>query len=179
MVCRLSKYRKNNFTFEVNNFLIFFSFLENKSGTRQTVPTLGCELCIQFFQFPDGTFIKCELLDTNSQNYNFDVAKIYLPKIDCCFLVYDITNKESFEQCKNYCREAILRNCKKDVKVMLIGNKSDLEDKREVSKEIGLKFANENNYFFRETSCLNISSMVFETFIINNFKEDFLLKKIE
>ena len=169
MVCRLSRYRKNNFTFEVNNFLIFFSFLENKSGKRETFPTVGLESSYQLFQFPDDTFLKFVFLDTNSQYNYFDVGKIYLPTIDCCFLVYDITNKESFEQCQNYCREAILRNCKKDVKVMLIGNKSDLEDKREVPKEIGLKFANENYYFFRETSCLNISSMVeaFETFILS------------
>ena len=54
---------------------------------------------------------------------------------------------------------------------MLIGNKIDLENERKVSKEEGLRYANENNYYFRETTCYDISTVVdaFETFIIKSF----------
>ena len=38
-------------------------------------------------------------------------------------VVYDITNSKSFNECKNYCKQAILENCKKDIKVMLLGIK--------------------------------------------------------
>ena len=89
--------------------------------------------------------------------------------------VYDITRPDSFNECKNNCKQAILKNCKKDIIVMLVGNKADLEDERKIPKEEGLKFAKENNYLFRETSCLNLNSVVevFETLIIeayNNIK---------
>lgn len=45
----------------------------------------------------------------------------------------------------------------------MVGNKKDLEEKRQISFEEGQKFALENNYFFMETSCLkNVN--VFEVF---------------
>ena len=68
-------------------------------------------------------------------------------------LVYDITNKNSFEECKNYYKNEILNNCKNNIKVILVGNKIDLEKQRKVTKEEGIQFAEENNYYFRETSC--------------------------
>ena len=96
-------------------------------------------------------------------------------------VVYDITNLNSFNESKSYCKEAILENCKKDIKVMLVGNKTDLKEERKIPKEEGLKFANENNYLFRETSCLNLNSVIeaFETLIIETFnsiknKEDLI-----
>ena len=54
------------------------------------------------------------------------------------------------------------------MKVILIGNKIDLKDQRLVSQEEGAKFAEENNYFFKETSCeknFNVAD-AFETIII-------------
>ncbi len=86
-------------------------------------------------------------------------------------VVYDITRPDSFNECKNYCKQAIIENCKKDIKVMLVGNKADLEEERKIPKEEGLKFAKENNYLFRETSCLNLNSVVeaFETLIIETY----------
>ena len=95
----------------------------------------------------------------------------YLRKADCCIIVYDITDLESFKECESYCKEKILRWCKKDVNFMLIGNKIDLEHKRKVSNEEGLRYANKNNYYFRETTCNDISNVVdaLETFIIKSF----------
>ena len=53
--------------------------------------------------------------------------------------------------------------CKKDIKVLLIGNKSDKEKEREITFEEGQNLAIENNYFFMETSCLK-NENVFEAF---------------
>ena len=78
----------------------------------------------------------------------------YYKKADACLLVYDISNKETFEECKYYTQQ-IKERCKGDIKVILLGNKTDLKDNREVSSELGAKFATENEYTFMETSCLN------------------------
>ena len=54
------------------------------------------------------------------------------------------------------------------MKVILIGNKVDLKEQRLVSQEEGAKFAEENNYYFKETSCeknFNVAD-AFETIII-------------
>ena len=93
---------------------------------------------------------------------------MHYERADCCILVYDITKLESFEVCKNFYQKEISKTCKKGIKVILIGNKVDLENERKVSKDKGAKFANENDYYFKETSCdnnLNVAD-AFETIII-------------
>ena len=94
--------------------------------------------------------------------------KIYYQRADCCVLVYDITDRASFEECENYYKNEIKNNCKPNVKVILVGNKTDLEKQRKVSKEEGINLAEKNKYYFKETSCehnFNVAD-AFETIII-------------
>jgi GTPase SAR1 family protein len=82
--------------------------------------------------------------------------------------VYDITDLDSFNQCETFYKQEIKNNCKENIKVILVGNKTDLENKRKVSKEQGAKLAEENKYCFAETSCETCSNVAsaFETIII-------------
>lgn len=66
-------------------------------------------------------------------------------------LVYDITNEKSFENIKNWIRN-IEENASADVEKMLLGNKCELEEKRQVSKERGEQLAVEYGIKFIETS---------------------------
>ena len=112
--------------------------------------------------------MNCEIIDTGGQEKFNSLNKTYYKRADGCLLVYDISSRESFEECKNFYKNEIVENCKKNVKVILIGNKNDLEEQREISEEEGSKFAEENNYFFKETSCeknFNVAD-AFETIII-------------
>ena len=79
------------------------------------------------------------------------MTKIYYKNSSCAFLVYDITEKESFNnidlwlnECKKVAPETIL--------LVLIGNKCDLKENREVSYEDGLKYSKKNKMLFFETS---------------------------
>ena len=120
------------------------------------------------FQLPDGSYVNCEIIDTGGQEKYNALNKIYYQRADCCVLVYDITNSKSFEECKDYYKDEILNNCKNKVKVILVGNKTDLEKQRQVTKEEGIEFAQENKYYFKETSCevnFNVAD-AFETIII-------------
>ena len=101
-------------------------------------------------------------MDTAGQERFRGVNKSLYSKIDSCILFYDITNKHSFKECEEF-NKIIKEMCKKDVKLMLLGNKIDLEDKRQVTKEEGLKFAESNGYIFYEISCLN-NINVFQAF---------------
>ena len=120
------------------------------------------------FQLPDGSYVNCEILDTGgSENFN-SLNRIYYKRADCCVLVYDITNLDSFEECQNYYKNEIKNNCKNDIKVILVGNKTDLEKDRKISKEKGAELAEQCGYYFRETSCeknFNVAD-AFETIII-------------
>ena len=106
-------------------------------------------------------------MDTAGEEMFRSLNACYYRKADCCLLVYDITNRQSFEEIKNYYNQNIKEQCKKNIKIILLGNKTDLEDNREVPPEEGAKFALENNYIFMETSCLKNTNVAnaFETLI--------------
>lgn len=97
----------------------------------------------------------------------------FCPKADSIILVYDITKRYTFEECKNYYCNLINKFSKRNVKVILIGNKSDLKDKREISYEEALNFADSNNYYYIETSCVQNKNVfeVFERMIIEVYKD--------
>ena len=107
------------------------------------------------------------ILDTTGQEKFDALSESYYKKADCCLLVYDITNRASFDKCKNYYNPTLREKCKGEIKVILLGNKTDLEDLRQVPPEEGAGFALECNYIFIETSCLKNKNVAnaFETLI--------------
>ncbi|KNC81779.1 hypothetical protein SARC_05925 [Sphaeroforma arctica JP610] len=66
-------------------------------------------------------------------------------------LVYDITRRDTFNHLTTWLEDA-RQHASPNMAIMLIGNKTDLESKRKVSKEEGEQFARENGLVFLETS---------------------------
>ena len=120
------------------------------------------------YQLNDGSYINCEILDTGGQERYRALNRIYYKRAECCLLVYDITNRQSFEECQKFYKNEIKNYCNEDIKVILIGNKTDLEEQRVVSKKEGADFAEKNGYYFRETSCMTLINVsdAFETIIL-------------
>jgi Ras-related protein Rab-2A len=95
--------------------------------------------------------VRVQIWDTAGQEAFRSITRSYYKSSTCAFIVYDITNKKSFTNVVswlNECREM----CFRDVLICLVGNKTDLENKRIVSKEEGQKFADDNGLLFFETS---------------------------
>ena len=111
----------------------------------------------------DKYIINLCIYDTAGQERFKSINLFYYPKADGIILSYDITNRFSFEECKNYYCETINENCKTNIKVILIGNKKDREYERKVSFEEANKFALSKGYLFMETSCKTYEN-VYETF---------------
>ena len=111
-------------------------------------------------------------MDTAGQEVYKALVESYYKKADCCLLVYDITNKNSFLEIKNYYSKNIKEKCKPNIKVILLGNKTDLEN-REVSSKEGVDLSLEHNYTFMETSCLKNHNVAdaFETLIEETNRE--------
>ena len=131
-----------------------------------------------YFQLYDKTIMNLCLIDTNGQpEHSQGLILPFYKKADIIALIYDITNRDSFELCENYFKEKIKDNCIKETKIILLGNKNDEEEYRKVSTEEGYKFALENNYIFMETSCKKNENVyeVFENAII----EAHLIQKTE
>lgn len=71
--------------------------------------------------------------DTAGQEQFRSLSENYYKKADCCLLVYDISNRKSYEECTGYYYECINEKCKENIQVILLGNKTDLENKREIT----------------------------------------------
>ena len=91
-------------------------------------------------------------------------------------LVYDITRKDTFNNVKKWLNE-LKENASKDIIIILIGNKVDLEEKREVAKDEGQEFADQNGLMFLETSAKTAQNIL-EAFnisarsILSNIKKN-------
>ena len=146
--------------------IYLYRFLNNKS-TLISIATIGTPFFFSTFKLSDGSLVKVNIQDTAGQEKFKALNESYYRQADCCLLVYDITNRESFEECKGYYNDNIKQRCKSNIKVVLLGNKTDLEDERAVPSEEAAGFALENDYIFMETSCLKNKNVAdaFETLI--------------
>ena len=107
------------------------------------------------------------IADTAGQEKLKALSNQYYQKADGVLLVYDITNQASFDEIKNYYSKQIKDRCKFGVKVLLLGNKTDLEDERKISPEMGVNYAVDNNFLFMEKKKIKNKNVAgcFETLI--------------
>ena len=110
--------------------------------------TVGIDFQDKIIEIEDK---KVKLQIWNSAERFRNVAKSYLESTQGFLLVYDITDKESFEKL-DFWMELIKNNSQKNIKLVLVGNNCDLSDKRQVSIEEGEAFAKKNNMKFFEAS---------------------------
>ena len=95
--------------------------------------------------------IKLQIWDTCGQERFRNMIESYYRGGNGILVVYDITNRKSFECLTSWLID-IENKGNKNMYKILIGNKCDLEDKREVKREEGEDFANKNGMDFFETS---------------------------
>ena len=99
----------------------------------------------------NGKKVKLQIWDTAGQERFKNITASYYRGGNGVLVVYDITDRDSFENL-NYWLIEIEKNANKNVYKLLIGNKSDLEDKRKVTYQEGKDFATSNGMQFIETS---------------------------
>ncbi|KVI05018.1 Small GTPase superfamily [Cynara cardunculus var. scolymus] len=79
------------------------------------------------------------------------LAPLYYRGAAVGVIVYDITNPDSFSKAQYWVKE-LQKHGSPDIVLALVGNKADLQDKREVSVQDGMDYAEKNGMFFIETS---------------------------
>ena len=129
--------------------------------------TVGVELGTKFVKI-EGVGAKLQIWDTAGQERYRSLTSSYYKGCHGCFIVYDITNEASFHSISTWYEQAV-KEAGKDVSIILVGNKCDLESERKVSKEQGEEKARSMNASFFETSALskvNIDDIFNE--IVNN-----------
>ena len=80
---------------------ILLRYVSNEFNSQQ-FSTLGLSYVDKIIQIDNNKKIKLEILDTAGQEKFRSLAKAYYRNIDVGILVYDVTNKTSFEEIKNY-----------------------------------------------------------------------------
>ena len=94
---------------------------------------------------------KIHIWDTAGQERFRSLALNYINNSQGFIFVYDITNRESFNNVENWVNLALEKN-NKNICNFLVGNKTDKEAERKVSVKEGEILAKEKNFFFLETS---------------------------
>ena len=110
---------------------------------------IGVEYRTKYYDY-EGNQIELKIWDTAGQEKYHSITNNYIRTADGIIFMYDITNKKTYEGIKKWMKNSdeISNNYKK----ILLGNKCDLESKREVSEVEVHMFSEEENVEFYETS---------------------------
>jgi small GTP-binding protein len=127
-------------------------YVDNKF--KNSLPTIGYNIYSKYFYLSNGEKTKIIFEDTSGQERYHSLAFNIIKKVHGIILMYDITKKETFDTIRKWWKN-ILDHKDKDFPIILVGNKCDLEDKRQVQKEEGENIAKELGIKFIETSNKN------------------------
>eukprot|EP00745_Piridium_sociabile_P016807 TRINITY_DN25053_c0_g1_i1.p1 TRINITY_DN25053_c0_g1~~TRINITY_DN25053_c0_g1_i1.p1 ORF type:complete len:210 (-),score=64.63 TRINITY_DN25053_c0_g1_i1:276-905(-) len=133
----------------VGKTCLLFRFSEDAFNST-FISTIGIDFKIRTIEL-DGKKIKLQIWDTAGQERFRTITTAYYRGAMGIMLVYDITNEKSFDNIRNWIRN-IEEHASKDVEKMVLGNKCDMNDRRQVSKERGEQLAIEHGIKFMETS---------------------------
>jgi len=133
----------------VGKTCILFRFSDD-SFTSTFISTIGIDFKIKTIDFK-GKRIKLQIWDTAGQERFNTITTSYYRGAMGIMLVYDITNRKSFESIAKWLRN-IDEHANEDVEKMLLGNKCDMVEQRVITKERGEAIAREHGITFMETS---------------------------
>lgn len=128
------------------NFL--YRFIDNKFSEFH-VATISFDYKAKIITLPESkTTVKLQVWDTAGQEKYMSINKNIFLKVNGIILMYDITNRDSYEHIQNWMN--IVKQQARCTPVILVGNKIDDDDNRIVTEEEGQKLAKEMKikYFF-------------------------------
>lgn len=128
---------------------MLMKYVHNKF-TDDYQATIGVEFGAKNIEFDNQVF-RIQIWDTAGQENFRSITRAYYKNSVCAIVVYDITNRTSFENVQNWI-EDVRNQSPKTVFMVLVGNKTDLQDERKVSTDEGREFATQNRLMFMETS---------------------------
>ena len=99
--------------------------------------------------------VSLDIWDTAGQEKYKSLTKFFYKDAKVAILVYDITQKESFTNMKQYWYEQLKEFGSKDIIIGVAGNKCDMYEKEDVSENEGKEFAEQIGAFFEMTSAKN------------------------
>ena len=135
------------------------------------INTIGVDFKIRTIEV-NGKMIKLQIWDTAGQERFRTIVSAYYRGAHGIMIVFDITDKDSYNNV-NMWRNEIQKYAVPNIKTILIGNKADVESKRQVDYSEAKEYADSMNMTYFETSAktaLNVEKSFFElaSLLINN-----------
>jgi Ras-related protein Rab-1A len=125
--------------------------------TESYISTIGVDFKIRTIEL-DGKTIKLQIWDTAGQERFRTITSSYYRGAHGIIIVYDITDRDSFDNVKQWLNEIDRYACE-NVNKLLVGNKSDLDSKRQVDFDEAKAFADERGIPFLETSAKSATNV--------------------
>ena len=132
---------------------LIIKYIDNKFSNVY-MSTIGFDLKHKQINLKDGIEAKIMIYDTAGQERFKSLAANYIKKANGILLVYDIADHSTFENIGMW-MESITEEKGDKLPIVLVGNKADLEDERQVSYKEGKDLAENKGFHFYETSCKN------------------------
>eukprot|EP00578_Thalassiosira_sp_NH16_P011694 CAMPEP_0181125808 /NCGR_PEP_ID=MMETSP1071-20121207/27260_1 /TAXON_ID=35127 /ORGANISM="Thalassiosira sp., Strain NH16" /LENGTH=246 /DNA_ID=CAMNT_0023211301 /DNA_START=53 /DNA_END=790 /DNA_ORIENTATION=+ len=136
---------------------LVFRFTKNEFN-KDSKSTIGVEFATKTVQIEDDKLVKAQIWDTAGQERYRSIASSYYRGAVGALLVYDVTDRNSFNHVPMWLKE-VEENAEKDCLIMLVGNKMDLHEQRTVFVRDGRSFARKNGLAFIETSALDATGV--------------------
>ena len=150
---------------------ILSKYINNKFD-KNSKQTIGVELGIRIFK-RKGYSCKMQIWDTAGHKRYKSITEAYYKGSKCAFVVYDITQKSTFDKIDEYIKDlkSVTDN---NVSIIILGNKCDLENERQITKEQGETKAKKYNAGFFEVSALSGKNIdkAFEKLISEEFQKE-------
>jgi small GTP-binding protein len=146
---------------EVGKTSLIRQFVERKFSHDYRA-TIGLNIFAHNFDF-QGNEINVQLWDIGAQQYFKRFRKIYYKGAEAAFIVFDITNRESFEKIKDWYEEINQLIDEKNIPIVIVGNKVDLSTQRVISTAEGEELAkslSETGISYIETSALSGENVI-------------------
>ena len=121
--------------------------------------TIGGTFSTKTVKCGNGKILKLEIWDTAGQERYRSVTKLFYKDANAAILVYDITNKFSFEEIQNYWFGQVKDSAPENIIIAIVANKLDLYENEQVDETIARKYAQDNNALFACTSAKNTSGI--------------------
>ena len=132
-----------------SNLLLRYS---HNKFTEDYQATIGVEFGAKNTQI-NGKTCRIQIWDTAGQENFRSITRAYYKNSVCALVVYDITNRESFNNVQTWIEDCLSQS-PKTVLLVLVGNKIDLSD-RKITFDEGKNLADKNKMLFYECSAKN------------------------
>ena len=137
--------------------------LMGQKFSEEYEPSIGVDFFSKTFRYKER-MLKLQIWDSAGQEKFRSLIPNYIRGSSLIFLIFDITNKTSYDNIPEWIK--FITDIDNNGNIILVGNKIDLKEKREVNKEEAEKFSQEKKYEYFEVSAKegsNIDNMIYKS----------------